>query len=156
MFKSLYAPWRISYILANKIKGCLFCNVIKEKRDKNNLIIERSKYCFVMLNKFPYNNGHIMIVPFKHKSKIEDLNDSTISDMFKMIKKYIVKMKKVMRADAFNIGINIGKFAGAGIADHLHLHIVPRWAGDNNFMPVIGKTKIISESFDSVYKKLKS
>lgn len=154
MYKVLYAPWRISYILGQKIKGCVLCQISKQKKDKQNLVLERKKNCYVVLNKFPYNNGHLMIVPYKHKSSLEDLDDQTVLEMLQTAKAYVKKMKKVMRAEGFNIGINIGQIAGAGIADHLHWHIVPRWSGDNNFMPVIGKMKVISESFESVYKKL--
>ena len=154
-FKILYAPWRIAYILGKKIKGCLFCKLIKQKNDKKNLILERKKYCFVILNRYPYNNGHLMIVPYKHISKLEQLDDKTLLEMNKAVQEYVVKMQKAMRTDGFNIGINIGKIAGAGIDDHVHMHIVPRWAGDNNFMPVLGGNKVISESFESVYEKLK-
>ncbi len=153
--KILWAPWRIKYILGKKEKGCIFCKAVKSKQDKKNLIIERLKYCFVILNKYPYNNGHLMIVPYKHTGNIEDLDDNTLLEMMKTAQKYVKKMKKKMKTDGFNIGINIGRIAGAGIEEHIHMHIVPRWAGDNNFMPVIGKTKVISESFESVYNKLK-
>jgi len=153
--KVLYAPWRIGYILSKKMKGCLFCKLIKQKKDKKNLILERKRYCFVILNRYPYNNGHLMIVPYKHVSELEKLDSATLLEMNKAAQEYVNKMKKVMKTVGFNIGINIGKIAGAGIDDHLHMHLVPRWAGDNNFMPVIGKTKVISESFESVYDKLK-
>ncbi|MBU1078433.1 MAG: HIT domain-containing protein [Spirochaetes bacterium] len=154
-WKVLYAPWRIGYILGEKIKGCLFCKLVKQKNDKKNLILERKKKCFVILNRYPYNNGHLMIVPYKHTDDLTKLDKETLAEMMETAKEYTAKMKKVMRTDGFNIGINMGQIAGAGIADHLHLHIVPRWAGDNNFMPVIGGSKVISESFESVYKKLK-
>ncbi len=153
-YKALYAPWRIGYILGKKIKGCLFCKLARQNKDKENFILERKKYCFVVLNRFPYNNGHLMIVPYKHVSRLEKLDDKILLEMMKTSQEYTVKMKKIMKADGFNIGINIGEIAGAGIADHLHLHVVPRWAGDNNFMPVIGGFKVISESFESVYEKL--
>ena len=152
---SLYAPWRIAYMLGEQIKGCLFCKLIKQQKDKENLILERKKHCFVILNKYPYNNGHLMIVPYKHTSKLEGLDDKILLEMNNTAQEYVVKMRKIMKTDGFNIGMNIGKIAGAGVEKHLHMHIVPRWAGDNNYMPVIGKTKIISESFKSVYKKLK-
>ncbi len=153
-YKALYAPWRIGYILGKKIKKCLFCKLARQNKDKENFILERKKHCFVVLNRFPYNNGHLMIVPYKHVSSFEKLDDKILLEMMKTSREYTVKMKKIMKADGFNIGINIGKTAGAGIADHLHLHVVPRWAGDNNFMPVIGGFKVISESFESVYEKL--
>ncbi len=151
----LYAPWRIAYILGKKIKGCVFCKAAKQKTDKKNLILERKKYCFVILNLYPYNNGHLMIVPYKHTSKIDQLDDKTLLEMNKTAQEYVNKMKKALKAEGFNIGMNIGRIAGAGIDEHLHMHIVPRWAGDTNFSPIIGKAKVISESFESVYEKLK-
>ncbi len=151
----LWAPWRIKYILGKKSKGCIFCKAVKSKNDKKNMVLERKKHCFVMLNKYPYNNGHLMIIPYKHTGKIEDIDTDTLTEMMETVQEYVKKMKKIMKAEGFNIGINIGRIAGAGIDEHVHLHIVPRWSGDNNFMPVIGKIKVISESFDSVYEKLK-
>lgn len=154
IYKALYAPWRIGYILGKKLKGCLFCKLIKQKKDKENLILERKRYCFVILNRYPYNNGHLMIVPYKHVSALERLDTKILTEMMKTAQEYIVIMKKQMRAEGFNIGINIGQVAGAGIADHLHLHIVPRWSGDTNFMATVGRTEVISEAFSSVLKKL--
>ena len=151
----LWAPWRIKYILGKKGKDCIFCKAVKSKNDKKNMVLERKKHCFVMLNKYPYNNGHLMIIPYKHTGKIEDIDTDTLTEMMETVQEYVKKMKKIMKAEGFNIGINIGRIAGAGIDEHVHLHIVPRWSGDNNFMPVIGKIKVISESFDSVYEKLK-
>ncbi len=153
--KRLWAPWRITYILAPKLKKCLFCTIVKQKNDKENLILERAKNCFVILNKYPYNNGHIMVVPYKHTPSIEELDNKTLLEMMKIAQKYVIKMKKIMKAEGFNIGINIGRVAGAGIKEHIHLHIVPRWNGDNNFMPVLANHRIISESLVSVYEKLK-
>jgi len=153
--KRIWAPWRIEYILAPKSKRCLFCSIIKENKDEKNFVLERGRFNFVILNKYPYNNGHIMVVPYKHTNELEKLDDKTVIEMFKLSKKYINKMKKVMKAEGFNVGINIGKVAGAGIKDHIHLHIVPRWNGDNNFMPVLSNNRIMSESLESVYDKLK-
>lgn len=155
MDKTLFAPWRIGYILQKKRKGCLFCLIAREKKDRENLILERGKRCFVVLNRFPYNNGHLMVVPYAHKAGLEELEDKVLLDLLMTAAKYVKKMKKVMRAEGFNIGINIGPVAGAGVAHHLHLHLVPRWTGDRNFMPVIGGTKVLSESFESVYNKLR-
>lgn len=154
-FEALYAPWRIGYILGKKINGCLFCKLIKQKNDKKNLILERKKYCFVILNRYPYNNGHLMIVPYKHTSCLEKLPSKVLNEIIETTQEYIKKMKNKMKAEGFNIGMNIGKISGAGIEGHLHMHIVPRWSGDTNYIGTIGKTNVISESFDSVYKKLK-
>lgn len=155
MDKTLFAPWRIGYILRKKEKGCLFCRIAREKKDKENLILERGKHCFAVLNRFPYTNGHLMVVPYVHRAEMEDLKEEVLLDLFKTAGRYVTKMKRVMRAEGFNIGINIGPVAGAGVAHHLHLHVVPRWTGDRNFMPVIAGTKVLSESFESVYGKLK-
>ncbi|MDD5066518.1 MAG: HIT domain-containing protein [bacterium] len=154
MEKVLWAPWRIGYILQQKVTGCLFCHVVRKKKDRKNLVLERKKHCFVMLNKYPYNNGHIMIIPYVHRADLDRIEDKVLLEMMQAAREYGIRMKKRMRAEGFNIGINIGKIAGAGIAGHLHLHVVPRWSGDSNFMPVLGKTKVISESFESVYDKL--
>jgi len=154
--KIIWAPWRIKYILMPKFKKCLFCKVIKEKKDSKNFIIERGKFSFVILNKFPYSNGHIMIVPYKHTSDLEELDLESLTEIMSFAQKYIKILKLKMKPDGFNLGFNIGKVAGAGIEDHIHLHIVPRWNGDTNFMPVLSNTKVIPESLESVYKKLKN
>jgi ATP adenylyltransferase len=138
-----------------KFKKCLFCKVIKEKKDSKNFIIERGKFSFVILNKFPYSNGHIMIVPYKHTSDLEELDLESLTEIMSFAQKYIKILKLKMKPDGFNLGFNIGKVAGAGIEDHIHLHIVPRWNGDTNFMPVLSNTKVIPESLENVYKKLK-
>ena len=153
--KIIWAPWRIKYILGNKGKECIFCRAVKSKDDKNNYVLYRSSKTFVVLNKFPYNNGHIMIAPYKHCADFECLNSEELLDMGEIQKKFTAMIKQVMNPNGFNIGMNVGKSAGAGVADHIHIHIVPRWDGDTNFMPLIGKTKILPESLDSVYDKFK-
>lgn len=154
--KQIWAPWRMKYILnSNKIKGCIFCKKIKEKKDKKNYILYRGKSCFIIMNLFPYNSGHLMIAPYKHTAKFEDLEDEELLEFMHLIKKSLKILKKTLSPEGFNLGINLGKIAGAGIDEHLHLHIVPRWSGDTNFMPVISSTKIISEQLDETYKKLK-
>ncbi|MDP8289521.1 MAG: HIT domain-containing protein [Candidatus Susulua stagnicola] len=151
----LWAPWRMKYISQKKQKSCIFCQVFKEKKDKQNFILLRSTYCFAILNTYPYNNGHVMIVPNRHLKSMESLNDAELLDMNKTLIKIKSKLKKVLNPKGFNIGINIGTIAGAGIANHLHAHIVPRWRGDVNFMPIISNTKVISQSLKELYKKLK-
>jgi len=145
----------MEYINQKKQKGCIFCQAFKEKKDKQNFILLRSRYCFAILNTYPYNNGHVMIVPNRHLKSMESLNDAELLDMNKTLIKMKSKLKKVLNPKGFNIGINIGTVAGAGIANHLHAHIVPRWAGDVNFMPIISNTKVISQSLKELYKKLK-
>lgn len=150
----LWAPWRIKYVSQKKESGCLFCKIHKQKKDKKNLIIFRSLHCFAVLNRFPYNNGHILITPYKHTSKLEKLNEKEFTDIYKVTLKIKKMLTNILNPSGFNIGFNIGEDAGAGIVNHLHLHLVPRWKGDTNFMPVLSKTKIISESLEDLYQKL--
>ena len=152
----LWAPWRIQYIENEKDKGCIFCIKPKEKNDKENLILFRSSHSFVIMNKFPYNSGHLMVVPYEHKKDFEYLTDNELMDINNLIKISIKVLRKVMNPDAFNIGLNLGKCAGAGIDEHLHYHIVPRWNGDTNFMPVISDTRVVPEAIERTYEKLKS
>ncbi|MEO0270599.1 MAG: HIT domain-containing protein [candidate division WOR-3 bacterium] len=153
--KKLWAPWRIQYIKTlEKEKGCIFCIKPKEKRDEENFILKRGKKCFIILNKFPYNSGHLMIAPYRHTGKIENLKDEESLEIFNFLKLSIKALKKSIKPHGFNIGINIGKIAGAGYPGHVHLHVVPRWGGDTNFMPVIGETKIIPEEIERTFKIL--
>ena len=151
----LWAPWRKVYVTQKKkVKGCLFCNSFKSKNDKSNLVVSRSRHSFAMLNLYPYNNGHLMIVPVRHVDDLEKLNDSEIVDLNRHLISIKKLLKKTLKPDGFNIGMNLGRAAGAGITDHVHVHIVPRWAGDTNFMPVLSSTKIISDSLESLYEQL--
>lgn len=152
--KILWAPWRIKYIEGFK-KGheCIFC--IKPERKKENFILKKGKYSFVIMNTFPYNPGHLMVAPYKHVPELGDLNKEEIYEIMELIKEAIKVLKKVYSPHGFNIGVNIGKIAGAGFEGHIHFHIVPRWEGDTNFMPVLGNTKIISEELKRTYRRLK-
>jgi ATP adenylyltransferase len=136
-------------------KGCIFCSAFKEKRDKKNWIILRSKHSFAILNAFPYNNGHVMVIINRHLSLLEQLNDAELMDINKTAIRVIKLLRKVLRPSGFNVGINLGRVSGAGIDKHLHIHIVPRWLGDTNFMPVACGTKIISQSLNELYSKIK-
>jgi len=151
----LWAPWRIKYVNRKKQRGCVFCKAFKEKKDKKNFIVLRSKYCFAILNTYPYNNGHVMIVPKKHIKSLEDLTAAELLDMNKVLIKIKSTLKIILNPGGFNIGMNVGKVAGAGIANHIHTHIVPRWLGDINCMPVIANTKVVSQSLEELYIKLK-
>jgi len=158
-FKKLWAPWRMKYIegIDTEDAGrCIFCEKPEENNDKKNYIIYRGKKCFVILNIFPYNNGHLLVVPYKHTSEISDIDLETMLEVMETVTIAVEAIKKTMRPDGFNIGMNLGRSAGAGVAEHLHIHIVPRWNGDTNYMPVIGGTKVISESLEDTYKKLKN
>ena len=153
----LWAPWRKAYIRpskAKKSKGCLFCRVLREKSDRRNLILKRSLFSFAILNLYPYNAGHVMIVPKRHVKKLSQLSPKEKLDWLELASEITGVIEKKMKPQAMNLGMNLGCPAGAGIPGHMHLHIVPRWNGDTNFMPVIGKTKVISESMESIYKTL--
>jgi len=152
----LWAPWRISYIKKSDKakKGCLFCKVAKEKADKKNLVVLRCAHTFCILNKFPYNNGHLMVCPYRHIKNFGDLKNCEIVDLFATLNRVQSILKKMLKPDGFNIGANIASSAGAGIPNHLHLHVVPRWKEDTNFMPVIFNTKIISQSLQELYAQL--
>jgi ATP adenylyltransferase len=154
--EKLWAPWRMEYILDSRDSGdeCIFCDLPRQKNDKQNFIVFRSEHSFVMLNKFPYNNGHIMVIPYKHESDYTALDEEILADMQKLIQKSLIALKNCMEPHGYNVGLNLGRTAGAGIDAHLHYHVVPRWNGDTNFMPVLGDTKVVSESLDKSWLKL--
>jgi ATP adenylyltransferase len=156
--QNLWAPWRSTYI-QNTSKGtepgiCLFCKVQKDNNDIANWIVKRSKFSFMILNAYPYNAGHVMVVPYRHIPSIELLSDEEVIDLFHLVKESMDAIRNSYNPNGFNVGINIGRVAGAGIENHVHVHIVPRWNGDANFMPVISNTKVISETLEDTYKKL--
>ncbi|MFZ0391347.1 MAG: HIT domain-containing protein [Calditrichia bacterium] len=154
----LWAPWRMEYIQKAKDGGedsCIFCSRIEKDEDEQNLILLRSQKSFVIMNRFPYNNGHLMVVPYRHSGDILQLVPEENQDLFLLIQISVKALQQVMQPHAFNIGMNLGRVAGAGVEDHLHYHIVPRFNGDTNFMPVIGSTKVISEALDQTYQKLR-
>ncbi len=155
--ENIWAPWRLEYIEAvDHDQGCFFCRYIESKKnDKKNFVLFRSKHTFCLMNLFPYSNGHLMVAPYKHTGTFDALKENELADI--LISTRVAKqiLKKSLKADGFNIGMNIGRVAGAGVEHHLHLHIVPRWHGDTNFMPVIGQTKVIPEAIQKTYQKLK-
>jgi len=156
-FEKLWAPWRMKYIEEIDTGGedaCIFCDAPREGEDRKRYIVYRGNTCYCIMNIFPYNNGHLLVVPFHHTGELDTLSAETRLELFDTADMVVHVMKNTMRPDGFNIGMNLGRSAGAGIASHLHLHIVPRWNGDTNFMPVIGGTKVISESLDDTYEKL--
>ncbi|MCX6899359.1 MAG: HIT domain-containing protein [Verrucomicrobia bacterium] len=156
----LWAPWRMQYIqtaIKNKSnEGCIFCVKPQASDDQKNLIILRDKTCFALMNLFPYNPGHLMIAPYKHTGELDDLTEAELADLMLLTRRCKRLLTAVIQPQAFNIGINLGLTAGAGITDHLHVHIVPRWNGDTNFMPVIGETKVIPEALDPLYQRLRA
>jgi ATP adenylyltransferase len=134
--------------------GCVFCLKPRESNDRENLILYRGAHCFVVLNLYPYNNGHFMVVPYRHTSSMAELRAETVEEMWKLAQQGVEIISREFRAEGFNIGLNLGRIAGAGIDQHLHLHVVPRWNGDTNFMPVISQTKVISQALAETYDAL--
>ena len=153
----LWAPWRSKYIYDRKRRRCIFCMPRKgnKKADKKKYLIQRSEHSFSILNRYPYNNGHIMVAPLRHVKSLELLNDREVLDLMKVVNQTKRLLDKTLKPQGYNIGINMGKIAGAGFDGHVHVHIVPRWAGDTNFMPVLENVKVISESLDSLYGTLR-
>lgn len=152
--KMIWAPWRSEFILSKKEKGCVFCNRLKQKDSIKNLILYRGEKNFVILNKYPYNSGHLMVVPMRHLGTLEKMNAAESAEFFELVRTAVAVTKKALNPDGMNLGMNLGRMAGAGVPGHVHMHIVPRWTGDTNFMPVIGKTEVISVGLDTVYKSL--
>lgn len=149
--KFLSAPWRWDFISRiSKKKGCIFCDALKSQ-ESESLICHKGENYFIILNKYPYNTGHLMIVPYKHVSAPEQISPKESMEMWELMNKSMSILKKSFNPMGFNLGMNLGKAAGAGVKDHIHLHIVPRWTGDANFMPIIGKTKIVSYDIKTVF-----
>ena len=150
----IFATWRMAYIAAPKHEGCIFCDFPAERRDAERYILHRGESCFVILNLYPYNPGHMMVVPYRHTNVYESLTDAEAADMHRLTAHAVALLKRRMGPDGFNIGINLGHPAGAGVEGHLHRHIVPRWNGDNNFMPVLADTRVVPESLEATYRDL--
>jgi ATP adenylyltransferase len=154
----LWAPWRLSYVkdaAKDTAEGCIFCTAPESDDDRKNLIVHRGERCFVILNKFPYTNGHLMVAPYDHVATLPDLESETIAELMSLAQRAIVVLDEVYGPQGYNAGWNQGRVAGAGFADHIHLHVVPRWAGDTNYMPVIGDTKVMPQSLEDSYDNLK-
>ena len=153
--EQIWAPWRIKYIQMEKTEGCILCDKPRENNDALNYILYRGDKNFVMLNSYPYNPGHLMITPYRHIANLEELTDEERNEHFKIVSRSIKMLRQVFNPAGFNIGINVGRVAGAGIDDHFHTHIVPRWQGDTNFMPVISDIRVIPEALAETYEKLR-
>jgi len=152
----LWAPWRSKYVYLRKRVRCIFCNNKNSKNSFTRYIIDRTRHSFSMLNIYPYNNGHVMAAPFRHVKNLEDLSGEELMDLIALVKNTKKLLDKKMRPHGYNIGMNVGKVGGAGFDGHIHMHIVPRWTGDTNFMPVLADTKIVSDSLDALYRLLKA
>ncbi len=158
MSERLWAPWRMPYVrTAGKgDTGCIFCAKPAEQQDDANLIVLRGTHAFAMLNLFPYTSGHLMVAPYRHLPDISGLSDEESLDLWRLTRRCVRALEQVYQPDGFNIGFNIGRAAGAGIEGHLHLHIVPRWHGDTNFMTTIGEVRVLPESLEETYQRLKA
>jgi len=152
--KRLWAPWRMEYILAEHGDGCFLCDMFQGRDDRENLVLFRGKLAAVVINRYPYNNGHLMVAPYRHLPDLNAISPEERSEMMELTARCIPALKEVMHPDGFNIGINLGQTAGAGLQDHVHLHIVPRWNGDTNFMPVIAETKVIPQALHDLWDRL--
>jgi ATP adenylyltransferase len=152
----LWAPWRLEYIRGPKAEECIFCRAVESDEDESNFVVHRGELAFVMLNAYPYNNGHVMVAPYAHEPAIDALDDATTLEMMQLVKRSMAALREVYRPEGFNIGINQGAAAGAGIEEHVHQHVVPRWGGDTNFMPVIGDLRVLPQSLSDSWKELRS
>lgn len=155
--KHLWAPWRLQYIEHTPdAEGCIFCDKPAAQRDDDHFIVRRADRVFVMLNAFPYNSGHLLVAPYRHVADLADLDRDEMADLMAVTADALGMLRRVYSAQGFNIGVNIGAVAGAGIADHVHLHIVPRWQGDTNYMLVMSDTRVVPEALADCYQKLKA
>ncbi|MFO0800757.1 MAG: HIT domain-containing protein [Gemmataceae bacterium] len=154
----LWAPWRLSYVAAPKDKpkddGCFICRGVSETTDRDNLLVHRTELSVVVLNRFPYNNGHLLVAPKRHRACPADLDDAELLDLQRLLRDMMAVLERRMTPDGFNVGLNLGAAAGAGLPGHLHWHVVPRWTGDTNFMPVVTDTRVIVQSLDALYDLL--
>jgi len=151
----LFSPWRYTYISsAGDSSGCLFCEKLKEKDDHKSWIVHRARENFIILNAFPYTSGHVMIAPYAHLERLDRLPSSTANEMMSLAQKLESVLRDLYRPDGLNLGVNIGKAAGAGVAGHIHMHLLPRWIGDSNFMGAVGETRLLPEDLETTYARL--
>lgn len=152
----LWTPWRYKYIsTAKESSGCIFCDKPAQRKDEENFIVHRAERNFVMLNAFPYTSGHMLIAPYEHVATPELAREETLLEMMLLMRQAVVCLKEAYRPDGVNLGMNIGESAGAGVAGHIHMHVLPRWSGDANFMTAVGETRVIPEDLSETYRKLK-
>lgn len=152
--ETLWAPWRMTYVDKGWSSNCILCDIPSSKDDEKNLLLYRGKSVFSLLNLYPYNPGHIMIAPYRHVNDLHKLSDDEQQELIREAARSTSLLRTTLNPDGYNLGMNLGKVAGAGVEDHLHLHIVPRWSGDTNFMPVTGQTKVVPEALAATYRKL--
>lgn len=153
--KRLWTPWRMKYLEAKRSEGCVFCQKIADSDDAKNHILYRGKHACVMLNLYPYTSGHLMIIPYAHAGRLADLPMEAQTEMLALLNKSLEVLQRALSPEGFNIGMNLGRAAGAGIDEHIHVHAVPRWTGDTNFMAIFAETRVVPEWLDDTYRKLK-
>lgn len=151
----LWTPWRMEYIVSDKQSGCIFCSALAQQNDRETYIVYRAQHSFAMLNKYPYNNGHLMIVPYQHSADLNALGSETQLELMQLIARATQWLTTSSKPDGFNIGMNLGKAGGAGVTEHLHFHVVPRWVGDTNYMSIVGGTRVIAEWLDDTWQRLR-
>lgn len=155
MMGRLYAPWRSSYLMGEPVQGCLFCNFAADpSQDRANFVLERGTAFFIVINRYPYTTGHVMVVCMRHVEKVSDLTEREGSEMVHLLAKCEGALSRAYGPDGINVGANLGRSAGAGIVGHLHMHMVPRWHGDTNFMASVGETRVVSEDLNDTYDRL--
>jgi ATP adenylyltransferase len=156
--RPLWAPWRMEFIRAEKSEGCIFCDFPAqgEANDRRNLIVHRSARSFTILNRYPYNAGHLMVIPRAHVADFDHLGAEELADLNEELRLAVAVVRRVCGPEGLNVGMNLGKVAGAGIVDHMHWHVVPRWAGDNNFMPVLADQRVVVEHLDATWERLRA
>jgi ATP adenylyltransferase len=153
----LFTPWRYAYVTAANHPGdCLFCGLVQSKNDEEVFIVHRAKYCFLILNAYPYTSGHIMVVPYEHVDQLQKLSTPAAEEMMALSQRLEGVMRELYHPDGINLGMNLGKAAGAGVAEHIHMHILPRWFADVNFMTSVGETRVLPEDLKTTYKRIKS
>lgn len=156
--KRLFSPWRMKYIQNAKEEyqaGCFFCSALNKSDSAENLVVARGKTAFALLNLYPYTSGHMMVAPFTHQAKLEEITPETRAEMMELVSQCIVTLKRVYQPQAFNVGANIGEAAGAGVPGHVHLHIVPRWIGDTNFMSAVSEVRVLPETIEETYRRVR-
>ena len=151
----IWSPWRMEYIESNKEEGCVFCYAQEKEDGAENLIAFRGERAYVILNRYPYTSGHLMVVPFDHQATLEELDSETRAEMMELTARCMTILRSIYNPQAFNMGANIGEAAGAGVKSHVHIHIVPRWGGDTNFMTILGETRVLPESLERTYQRVK-
>lgn len=152
----LFTPWRYAYVAGQESpSGCLFCGLLARGNDESSFIVHRGRHCFVMLNAFPYTSGHVMVVPYEHTDELQKLDVAAASDLITTAQRTEGILRDLYHPDGLNLGMNLGRAAGAGVAEHIHLHVLPRWMADSNFMSVVGETRVLPEDLATTYRRLK-